>query len=374
MNTHASAPTPTQTAETRRGTTVGALLRGSLSARLAGPAAVLVTVGTALSMAPSTPASATVATNCAALPSACGYPDATNTGVLAGTTLRNVPSQVSKGTGWYYDSRGFAEVNGNGAVLSGLNITGNLDISASNVTINNVKVMNSGQSSFGISLRHTSNVTIEHSMITGADGGPGRLMVGVKDVYGDSTGTVVQDNNIRYTSTGVQLSAGLIQDNYIHAMGLIPGDHVNGTTSGGGTTQLTIQHNTVFNQLNQCDAISLFQDFGPQAAHHQQPARRRRIRDLRRRENRCATALQHHDHEQQNQHHVLPQGRLLRPGSVLLPRERKLLDRQHLGQHRPDHPSPQLTLTTQKCLSHPVTGWLRHFCAQYRPAPAIPGR
>ena len=264
MNTHASAPTPTQTAETRRGTTVGALLRGSLSARLAGPAAVLVTVGTALSMAPSTPASATVATNCAALPSACGYPDATNTGVPAGTTLRSVPSQVSKGTGWYYDSRGFAEVNGNGAVLSGLNITGNLDISASNVTINNVKVMNSGQSSFGISLRHTSNVTIEHSMITGADGGPGRLMVGVKDVYGDSTGTVVQDNNIRYTSTGVQLSAGLIQDNYIHAMGLIPGDHVNGTTSGGGTTQLTIQHNTVFNQLNQCDAISLFQDFGPQ--------------------------------------------------------------------------------------------------------------
>lgn len=264
MNTHASAPTPTQTAETRRGTKVAALLRGSLSARLAGSAAVLITAGTALSMAPSEPASATVATNCAALPSACGYPDGTNTGVLAGTTLRSVPSQVSKGTGWYYDSRGFVEVNGNGAVLSGLNIPHNLDISASNVTINNVKVENSGQSSFGISLRHTSNVTIEHSMITGVDGGPGRLMVGVKDVYGDSTGTVVQDNNIRYTSTGVQLSAGLIQDNYIHAMGLIPGDHVNGTTSGGGTTQLTIQHNTVFNQLNQCDAISLFQDFGPQ--------------------------------------------------------------------------------------------------------------
>lgn len=264
MTTLTSAPAVAQTADSGRSTKFAALLPRSGRARLAGSAALLITLGTALSVAPSLPASATVLANCAAVPSDCGYPDATNTGVTAGTTLKSVPSQVSKGTGWFYDSRGFVEVNGNGAVLSGLYIPHNLDITASNVTINNVKVVNSGQSSFGVSLRHTSNVTIENSMITGADSGSGRLMVGVKDVYGDSTGTVVQDNNIRYTSTGVQLSAGLIQDNYIHAMGLIPGDHVNGTTSGGGTNPLTIQHNTVFDQLHQCDAISLFQDFGPQ--------------------------------------------------------------------------------------------------------------
>ncbi|HEY5990733.1 MAG TPA: hypothetical protein VIV12_30710, partial [Streptosporangiaceae bacterium] len=89
-------------------------------------------------------------------------------------------------------------------------------------------------------------------------------MVGVKDVYGDSSGTVVQNNNIFFTSTGVQLSAGLIYNNYIHDMGFITGDHDNGTTSNAGTTMLTIQHNTIFNNLNQCDAVSLFQDFGSQ--------------------------------------------------------------------------------------------------------------
>jgi Right handed beta helix region len=264
MTTLTSTPTTTHGTARGLGAKAAALLPKSRRARLAGSAALLVTLGTAVSVAPSLPASADVLTNCAWVPSACGYPDATNTGVPAAMTLKSVPNQVSKGTGWYYDSRGFVEVNGNGAVLSGLYIPHNLDISASNVTIKNVQVVNSGLSSFGISLRHTSNVTIENSTITGVDGSAGRLMVGVKDVYGDSTGTVVQANNIMYTSTGVQLSAGLIQDNYIHAMGLIPGDHVNGTTSNGGTTQLTIQHNTIFNQLNQCDAISLFQDFGPQ--------------------------------------------------------------------------------------------------------------
>jgi hypothetical protein len=264
MTTNTSTPAVAQIADSGRGAKFAALLPRSGRARLAGSAALLITLGTALSVAPSVPASASVQTNCAAVPSACGYPDATNSGVPAGTTLRSVPGQVSKGTGWYYDSRGFVEVNGNGAVLSGLYIPHNLDISASNVTINNVKIVNSGQSSFGISLRHTSDVTIENSSISGVDASAGRLMVGVKDVYGDSTGASVLNNNIYYTSTGVQLSAGLIQGNYIHDMGLIPGDHVNGTTSNGGTIPLTIQHNTIFDQLNQCDAISLFQDFGPQ--------------------------------------------------------------------------------------------------------------
>src|SRR6185437_1421378 len=43
-------------------------------------------------------------TNCAAKPSTCGYPDATNTGVPSGTTLKQVPSQVSSGPGWSYNA------------------------------------------------------------------------------------------------------------------------------------------------------------------------------------------------------------------------------------------------------------------------------
>ena len=70
---------------------------------------------------------------------------------------------------------------------------------------------------------------------------------------------------------GIQVHAGLIEDNYVHDLGLKGDDHVNGFTSNGGTTPLTIRHNTVLNQHGQTDAVSLFQDFGPGAtAHHRE--------------------------------------------------------------------------------------------------------
>ena len=197
---------------------------------------------------------------CAADPHACGFPDATHTGVPAGTTLKKVPGQISSGPGWYYDPRGWVEVDGNGAVLTDLFIPCNLDISASHVTVRDVEVEASGQSSFGISLRHTSDVTIEDSTIEGDNTGNGRLMVGIKDIFGDATRTSVLDNNIMRAATGVQIYQGLIQGNFIHDMGYIDGDHINGVTVSGGITPLTIQDNTIFVDNGQTDAISLFQD------------------------------------------------------------------------------------------------------------------
>jgi hypothetical protein len=203
---------------------------------------------------------------CLSVPRICGFPDAANTGVPAGMTLLTVPGQVSSGPGWHFDSRGWVEVTGDGAVLSGLYIPHDLDIRASNVTVKGVRVVNSGRSSFGISLRHTSNVTIEDSTISGRNAGNGRLMVGVKDIYADSTGLRVLRNDIAQTGTGVQMESGLIAGNYIHAMGYLAGDHVNGITSdGGGAGLLTIRHNTILTDRGQTDAIGLFEDSGVQA-------------------------------------------------------------------------------------------------------------
>src|SRR5262249_2131558 len=122
-------------------------------------------------------------TGCAAHPSSCGYPDASNTGPRAGVALRAVPGQVSQGTGWHWDTRGWLAADGDGAVLDGLTIPNNLNISASNVTVRNVRVIESGEG-FGISLRHAQNVTIEDSEIF-SPAGSTRLMVGIKDIYGD---------------------------------------------------------------------------------------------------------------------------------------------------------------------------------------------
>ena len=77
------------------------------------------------------------------------------------------------------------------------------------MTIKDVNIQTSGQSSFGISLRNTSNVTIKDSDIEGDNTGAGRLMVGIKDIFGNSTGTAVLDNDISRASTGVQVYEGL---------------------------------------------------------------------------------------------------------------------------------------------------------------------
>jgi hypothetical protein len=202
---------------------------------------------------------------CAANPHVCGFPDSTNSGVPAGLKLLSVPGQISHGKGWHYDSRGWVEVNGNGAVLRGLYIPYNVDISASNVTIVDDKIVSTGNG-FGVSLRHTSNVTIAHSSIFSPyASGSNRLQVGIKDVYSDSSKTTVEYDNIYHASTGVQLSEGLIANTYIHDPGYMSGDHIDGIASDAGDSSgLTIEHNTVLNAQAQTTAVGLFEDFGPQ--------------------------------------------------------------------------------------------------------------
>jgi len=201
-------------------------------------------------------AGAAVLTNCAATPSACGYPDATNTGVPSGMTLKTVPSQVSSGPGWSYNaSGGDVVVTGNGTVLSGLYIPYNLVIEASDVTVDDVEVVSGGM--FGISLAHTTNVTIENSTISGQNSTTGRVGYAIDDVYGDSTGMVINADNISYFKTAIQMNTGLIENNYIHAPGYVAGDHTNGIFDNGGTEPMTIENNTIFNDLTQTDDISL---------------------------------------------------------------------------------------------------------------------
>jgi hypothetical protein len=233
---------------------------GSPAAKAAASAASGA-VSPASAPTPATP----VPRNCSPNPHLCGYPDSTNTGVPASAHLLKVPGQVKKGNGWHYDPRGWVEVNGNGAVLQNLYIPFTVDITASNVKITNVEVVDTGQG-FGISLRHTSNVSITNSSVfSPAASGPDRLQVGIKDLYADSTGLVIQRDNIYHVSTGIQISAGLISNNYIHDLGYQTGDHLDGIASDSGDSSgLTINHNTVFLRQAQTTAIGLFEDFGTQ--------------------------------------------------------------------------------------------------------------
>jgi hypothetical protein len=142
-------------------------------------------------------------------------------------------------------------------------VSGPIDVTGRDVTVRNNVILSSGET-WGVALRHTTNATITGNTI-GATGLSPRLLVGIKDIYGDAVGTSVTANDIAGTSTGVQIGSGLIRDNYIHDLGMTTGDHVNGITSNGSGQRLVIEHNTVLNQFDQTDAIGLFQDFGVEA-------------------------------------------------------------------------------------------------------------
>ena len=218
--------------------------------------AALVAVGALVGGLAAGGAHAAVLTNCAATPSNCGYPGAANSGVPSGTTLKSVPGQVSSGRGWYYNAAWNAViVDVKGTVLSGLYIPCNLRIDASNVTVKNVHVVTKGN--FGISLTHTTGATIENSTISGQNATTGRVSSAIDDIYGDSTGMVIKDNNISSFRTAVQVSTGLVDGNYIHDPGYIAGDHTNGFYVNGGTEPLTIENNTIFDRLGQTDTINL---------------------------------------------------------------------------------------------------------------------
>jgi Right handed beta helix region len=203
-------------------------------------------------------ASQTVASGAAQVqvPHACGFPDATNTGVPSGTALRSVPKQVSSGPGWHFDPKGgYVVVTARGTVLSGLYIPHLLVIDASDVTVENVQVVTGGN--WGISLTHTTGVTIEDSTISGQNSTTGRVGSAIDDTYGGSTGIVIKNNNISEFKTAVQVSTGLIAGNYIHDPGYLHGDHTNGIYTAGTTEPLTIYGNTIFNDLGQTDDINL---------------------------------------------------------------------------------------------------------------------
>lgn len=224
---------------------------------------------TTTTKAPDVPPPATAnGKNCAAKPSACGYPDETNTGVPAGTALKAVPGDVTSGQGWHWDSRGWVQIDGDGAVFSGYSMTsGNIDVTASNVTISNNRLMLKGDG-WGIGLRGAKNATIRNNTISSpAASGKDRLGEGIRDINGNADGVQIIGNDISHIDSGINHfdAGGLIQDNYIHDMIAYGDDHVNGIQLGSGTGPLmTIRHNTIFNPVQQTDCIMLATDDGPQ--------------------------------------------------------------------------------------------------------------
>jgi hypothetical protein len=208
-----------------------------------------------VSIQPTSPPTATHSGNreelhCATSPNRCGYPDESNTGVTPGTVLRR---------------SGPITVATDGQVVEDLDITGEINVTASNVVIKNTKITGgrgAGNKDWVVIMRPgASNLTIVDSEITT----PAGSAQDIACVFNISDGApTIERVNIHGCSAGISSGGGLIRDSYIHDLSQIHGlSHNVGIASNGGGG-MTIEHNTVLNQFAQTSAVSFYQDFSTQ--------------------------------------------------------------------------------------------------------------
>ncbi len=161
--------------------------------------------------------------NCWAKPSACGFPDGTNTGVPAGVKL--TPS-------------GSITISKAGTVVEGLDITGCVTITASNVTLRNSRVTSTcTNGSIKISWSGVSGVVLDHVELNG------QRKVNSPGIMGSGwTGVAL---NIYDTEDAIDVGNDVVvRDSYIHDMFVGPGAHVDGVQSTG-TKNVRVIHNTI---------------------------------------------------------------------------------------------------------------------------------
>lgn len=210
------------------------------------PASTTVRPGESRAAQASPPASPSETQSCTSRPSACGYPDATNTGVPPGTPLTRVDGTVY--------------LNTPGATFSNREVHGVIVVGASNVTIEKVRVITSGYypiQTFGGANDHPTGTV-------------------VRDVEIDFEGAVEQKGIAfsNYTATRVWWHNGMdcahfvenvtITDSFCDLSKLPPGSsaHADGFQSDGGSN-ITLRHNTIRNPNSQTSAILMSTNTAP---------------------------------------------------------------------------------------------------------------
>jgi len=177
-------------------------------------------------------------TDCLASPHSCGFPDATNTGADCSSLT---PS-------------GSITVTTNGTVISGKNVTGQIAVRASNVTIENTCVRSS--TFYPIDFTSGSNLTIRHVTVTGS----GDCQRAVEP---EGNGVIMDAMNVSGCIDGVQMSSNdVLENSYIHDLLFPPGSHNDGVQQNGGSHDV-VRHNTILNPHNQTSCVNFTTDFGP---------------------------------------------------------------------------------------------------------------
>ena len=178
-------------------------------------------------------------TDCVASPHSCGFPDATNTGVPAGTHLT---------------SSGPITVTTDGAVVNAMDVHGSITVDASNVTIKRTRVTSSDI--YPIHFVHGRDLTIEDVEVAGS-GDCSRAVEPSLD-----GATVMKRMNIHGCEDGIEMyDNDTITNSYIHDLAFFGGSHNDGIQQNGGRNDI-VRHNTIFNPGNQTSCVNFTTDFG----------------------------------------------------------------------------------------------------------------
>ena len=176
--------------------------------------------------------------NCLPNPHLCGFPDATNTGWQpTGVVLKTVPGEVSSGTGWSWDARdSMIRVTGTGAVLDGLDVNGSIAVLADNVTIKRSRIVSGDYYPIRYFDNDNTGLLIEDTEIAGTSP--------------DVTSSVAFANytarrvNMHGAADGFKADSNvLIEDSYVHDLGIGADTHNDGLQSTGGSG-VTFRHST----------------------------------------------------------------------------------------------------------------------------------
>jgi hypothetical protein len=195
-----------------------------------------------------TPTSAAVTAagtpNCAPRLAACGYPDASTTGVRVGVATKTASCP---------------EITEAGQVVEAVVLIDcPLSVGVPDVVIRDVRLTVSAPDSWAIIVRPGGSARIEHVEISGTGSPEGSVEYAVLSL--SSQPVSIDHANLHGCQDCIQGDHLLVTNSYIHDLANPPGAHVDGVlcTSGCG---ITVRHNTVVNEHTQTSAVGLFADF-----------------------------------------------------------------------------------------------------------------
>ncbi len=184
-------------------------------------------------------------TNCINTPSSCGYPDATNTGVPAGTKLTSQSGELS--------------VTKAGTTVKDLAVTGAIAVDANNTTLEDDEVISSaGSGNRGIYIAPgVTGTVLNHVTCHGAGKGTQYC------VFNKNSTTKIEYSYL-YNCGECLNGPGTITNSFFDVTAVISGEHYEDIYYGGGEGPLVVNHDTMLNPQGQTATVFASTDFGNQ--------------------------------------------------------------------------------------------------------------